>query len=69
MRRTVNYILVLGMLICVLLSGCEFLIPKTSSALSQTQQEQELQKQTEQLERQTEAMEKLADSVDKLVNR
>lgn len=67
MRRAVNYVVVIGMLICVFLSGCEYFIPNTSNALSQTRQEQELQKQSDQLERQTEAMEKLSDSVEKLV--
>jgi len=36
------FILIIGLLICTLLSGCEFLTPSTSSALSQTQQIGEL---------------------------
>jgi len=62
------FILIIGLLICTLLSGCEFLTPSTSSALSQTQQIGELQKQTQQLEKQTEALDRLANSVEKLAN-
>ena len=61
-----RYLLILGLLICVLLSGCEYFIPQTSDALSQTQQLEELRKQTDQIEQQTAALKRLADSVEAL---
>lgn len=61
-----RYLLILGMLCCIFLSGCEFLTPDTSRALSNTGQLEELQKQTHQIEQQTEALERLADSVEQL---
>lgn len=61
-----RYFLILGLLICVLLTGCEFFTPRTSNALSQTKQIEELQKQTQQLEAQSDALDRLADSVEKL---
>ncbi len=61
-----RYILVLGLLICIFLSGCEYLIPDTSDALSQSQQLEELRKQTDQIEQQTDALKRLADSVEQL---
>lgn len=61
-----RFILMIGFLVCVLLSGCEFLTPDTSSALSQNQQIQQLQKQTQQLEQQTDILNRLADSVEQL---
>ncbi len=63
-----RYILVITISICILLSGCEYLIPHTSDALSQTKQLQELQKQTNQMKQQTKALVRLANSTDKLVN-
>lgn len=63
-----RYILILGMLLCLLISGCEFVTPDTSNALSQTRQQEELAKQTEQIKRQTEAIEQLTNSVEKLAN-
>jgi hypothetical protein len=63
-----RYILAITMSICILLSGCEFFIPHTSDALSQTKQFQELQKQTKQIELQTEALERLSNSAEKLAN-
>lgn len=64
-----RFILILGLLICTLLTGCEFITPDTSRALSETQQIEELQKQTQQLEQQTHALDRLADSVEKLTGR
>lgn len=64
-----RYILMIGLLICTLLAGCEFITPNTSSALSQTQQIEELQKQTQQLKQQTDALDRLANSVETLTNR
>jgi hypothetical protein len=63
-----RFVLIIGLLICTLLSGCEFITPSTSNALSQTQQIEELQKQTQQLEKQTDALDRLANSVGTLVN-
>lgn len=51
---------IVGLLCCLLLSGCELLTPDASSALSQTRQIEEMQKQTEQLQRQADALERLA---------
>jgi uncharacterized protein YceK len=63
-----RYVLLLTLLICVLLSGCEFFIPHTSDALSQTKQLEELQKQTKLIERQTDALERLSNSAEKLAD-
>lgn len=63
-----RYILILGMLFCLLVSGCEFVTPETSNALSQTRQQEELAKQTEQIKRQTEAIERLTDSLERLAS-
>jgi hypothetical protein len=63
-----RYVLVVGMLLCLFLSGCEFVTPDTSNALSQTRQQEELAKQTEQIKRQTDEIERLANSIEKLVN-
>lgn len=52
--------LVVGLLCCLLLSGCEFFTPDTSRALSQSRQIEEMHKQTEQLQRQADALERLA---------
>lgn len=51
---------VIGLLCCLLLTGCEFFTPDTSRALSQTRQIEEMHKQTEQLQRQADALERLA---------
>ena len=56
-------ILAFGLAICLFLSGCEYLIPNTSIAVSQYRQMDELQIQTQQLERQADALETLADEV------
>lgn len=58
-----HILVTLGLLCCLLLTGCEFFTPDTSRALSQTQQIDELHKQTQQLERQADALERLADEV------
>ena len=58
-----RFLVILGMVFCIFLSGCEFFTPDTSRALSQTKQMEELQKQTDQLERQADALERLADVV------
>lgn len=50
---------IVGLLGCLLLSGCEFFTPDTSRALSQTRQIDEMHKQTEQLQRQADALERL----------
>ena len=63
-----RYALIMVMLFCLLISGCEFVTPDTSNALSQTRQQEELAKQTEQIERQTDALERLTNAVEKLVN-
>ncbi|MEC4812301.1 MAG: hypothetical protein SAK29_03335 [Scytonema sp. PMC 1069.18] len=63
-----RYILIIGLSICILLSGCAYFTPDTSSALSQSSQLQELQKQTKQLERQADALERLVDSKETLTN-
>lgn len=62
-----RYFMILGLLICTLLTGCEFFTPNTSNALSQNRQIEELQKQTQQLEAQTNALDRVADSVEKLI--
>lgn len=59
-----RYILIIGLLICTFLTGCEFVTPNTSNALSQTQQIDELHKQTQQLKRQSDALERLANSIE-----
>lgn len=51
---------IVGLLCCLLLTGCEFFTPDTSRALSQTRQIEEMHKQTEQLQRQADALERLA---------
>jgi len=56
-------LLIAGLLICFLVSGCEVFTPDTSRALSQNQQIEELHQQTKQLERQADALERLVDSV------
>ncbi|WP_035984866.1 hypothetical protein [Leptolyngbya sp. KIOST-1] len=53
----------LGLLFCLLLTGCEVFTPDTSRALSQTRQIDEMHKQTEQLQRQADALERLVDQV------
>jgi cell division protein ZapA (FtsZ GTPase activity inhibitor) len=58
-------LILLGLLVCLLMSSCEFVTPDTSRALSQTRVLEEQQKQTEQLRRQADALEKLADSVER----
>lgn len=63
-----RYFLVFTLLICTLLSGCEYFIPHTSDALSQTKQVEELHKQTNLIEKQTDALERLSNSVEKLAN-
>lgn len=63
-----RYILILAMLLCFLMTGCEFVTPETSNALSQTRQQEELTKQTEQIERQTDAVERLTTAVEELIN-
>ncbi|KYC41104.1 hypothetical protein WA1_23145 [Scytonema hofmannii PCC 7110] len=63
-----RYVLIFIILISILLSGCEFFIPHTSDALSQTKQLKELEKQTEQIEQQTKALERLANSTEKIAN-
>lgn len=63
-----HYLLVFILFICVLLSGCEYFIPHTSDALSQTKQSEELQQQTQQLERQADALEQLSNSAQKLID-
>ncbi len=52
--------LIVGLFVCLLVSGCEFFTPDTSRALSQTRQIEEMHKQTEQLQRQADALERLA---------
>ena len=54
-------LLIVGLFICFLVSGCEFFTPDTSRALSQTRQIEEMHKQTEQLQRQADALERLVD--------
>ncbi|WP_026731109.1 hypothetical protein [Fischerella sp. PCC 9605] len=63
-----RYVLALTMLICILLSGCEYFIPHTSDALSQSKQVEELHKQTKLIERQTDALERLSNAAEKLAN-
>lgn len=63
-----RYVLILTLLFCILLSGCEYIIPHTSDALSQTKQLEELHKQTKQIEKQTEALERLSKSAEKLAD-
>ncbi|MBF2015394.1 MAG: hypothetical protein IGS23_09380 [Rivularia sp. T60_A2020_040] len=63
-----RYLLIFAMLICVMLSGCEFFTPHTSDALSQTKQLKELEKQSQQIEKQTDALERLAKSTEKIAN-
>lgn len=61
-------VLILGMLMAFLISGCEFVTPDTSNALSQTRQQEELAKQTEQIQRQTEAIERLTHSIEAIAS-
>lgn len=56
-------VLALSLIICLLLSGCEYVTPDTSRALSQSRQMEELHQQTEQLQRQADALERLVDVV------
>ena len=63
-----RYVAILGLLICFLLTGCEYVIPHTSEALSDRQQLEELRKQTEQIEEQTKALESLAKSAEELTH-
>lgn len=62
--------LILAIVLCftVLLTGCEYITPHTSDALSQSKQLQELQKQTKQIERQADALEQLTTSVQELAH-
>lgn len=57
-------VLMLSLVVCLLLSGCEVFTPDTSRALSQTRQLEELQHQTQQLQRQADALERLAHTVE-----
>ena len=57
-------LLLVGLLCCFLLTGCEFFTPDTSRALTQTRQMEELHKQTQQLERQADALERLANDIE-----
>lgn len=61
-----RYILVFVMAICMFLTGCEYVIPHTSDAISQSKQVEELHQQTQQLERQTEALERLSNAVEQM---
>jgi hypothetical protein len=61
-----RYLVIVGLMFCFLLSGCEYFIPHTSKALTDSSQLEELRKQTKQIEKQTEALEELADSAEKL---
>jgi len=63
-----RYILAFTLIFCIFLSGCEYVIPHTSDAISQTKQLEELQKQTKQIEKQTDALEHLSRSAEKLAN-
>jgi uncharacterized protein YceK len=63
-----RYIIAITLLFCILLSGCEYIIPHTSDALSQSKQLEELQKQTKQIEKQTDALERLSNAAEKLAN-
>ncbi|MBF2073277.1 MAG: hypothetical protein IGS50_05870 [Synechococcales cyanobacterium C42_A2020_086] len=63
-----RYLIMVILLVCVFLSGCEYIIPHTSDALSQTKQLEELQKQTKQIEKQTDALERLSKSAERLAN-
>lgn len=63
-----RYVVIITLLFCIFLSGCEYVIPHTSDALSQTKQLEELQKQTKQIEKQTDALERLSNSAEKLAN-
>lgn len=63
-----RYLIFFIMVVCIFLSGCEYFIPHTSDALSQTKQLNELQKQTRLIERQTDALEQLSNSAEKLAN-
>jgi type II secretory pathway component PulM len=57
--RSMRIFLIVGLFVCLGLTGCEFFTPNTSQALSQTQQLEEMQRQTEQLQRQADALEQL----------
>ncbi|NJL09649.1 MAG: hypothetical protein HC908_03935 [Calothrix sp. SM1_7_51] len=63
-----RFIIIITMSICILLSGCEYFIPHTSDALSQSKQLRELQEQSKQIKRQTDALERLSNSAEKLAN-
>jgi cell division protein FtsB len=62
-----RYMIIVGVLFSFLLTGCAFLTPHTSKALSGSNQLEELREQTKQIEQQTEALERLADTTEKLV--
>jgi uncharacterized protein YceK len=56
-------IVLLSLCLCLMLSGCEWVIPNTSNALSQSRQQEALQQQTEQLQRQADALEAIAEQL------
>jgi hypothetical protein len=62
-----RYMIIFGVLICFLLTGCEFFVPDTSKALSNSSQLEELREQTKQIKQQTKALERLADTTEKLI--
>ncbi|MCU0527365.1 MAG: hypothetical protein MUF72_21370 [Elainella sp. Prado103] len=61
-----RYGVVIALFFSILLTGCEYIIPHTSDAISQSKQLQELQKQTKQIERQADAVERLTSAVEEL---
>ncbi|MBD2258698.1 hypothetical protein [Pseudanabaena sp. FACHB-2040] len=61
-----RFLLMLVVVICMFLSGCEVLTPHTSNAISESGQLEELHQQTQQIERQTQAIERLTNAVEQL---
>lgn len=61
-----RFLLMLVMVVCLFLSGCEVLTPHTSNAISESGQLEELHQQTKQIERQTQALERLTNAVERM---
>jgi outer membrane biogenesis lipoprotein LolB len=66
-ENLMRHLIIVGVLLSFLLTGCAFLTPHTSKALSDSSQLEELKEQTKQIKQQTEALERLADTTEKLI--
>lgn len=63
MKKTFS--LMLGLMLMIALSSCDYIAPDTSKAISEKQQLEEMQKQTAIMERQAVALEKIAVQLEK----